>query len=79
MSITARSGPFEASATVKVSLKGTQDLKMGSLGGTLNTTVTAGKKTSVDFVVGNAGTAAVRNLSFVTKKPSDKWVVEFKP
>ena len=79
VSITARSGPFEASATVKVSLKGTQDLKMGSLGGTLNTTVTAGKKTSVDFVVGNAGTAAVRNLSFVTKKPSDKWVVEFKP
>ena len=79
VTITARSGPFEASATVKVSLKGAQDLKMGSLGGTLNTTVTAGKKTPVDFVVGNAGTAAVRNLSFVTKKPSDKWIVEFKP
>jgi hypothetical protein len=32
--VTARSGAYEASATVKVSLKGTQDLKMGSLGGT---------------------------------------------
>ena len=52
---------------------------MGSLAGTLNTSVTAGKKTPVDFVVGNAGTAPVRNLSFVTKKPSDKWTVEFKP
>jgi len=79
ITVTARSGAFEASATVKVSLKGTQDLKMGSLGGTLNTSVTAGKKSPVDFVVGNAGTAPIRNLSFVTKKPSDKWTVEFKP
>ena len=79
ITVTARSGAFEASATVKVSLKGSQDLKMGSLAGTLNTSVTAGKKSPVDFVVGNAGTAPVRNLSFVTKKPSDKWTVEFKP
>jgi uncharacterized membrane protein len=28
--------------------------------------------------VGNAGTAPVRNLAFVTKKP-DKWTIEFKP
>lgn len=79
ITVTARSGAFEASATVKVSLKGTQDLKMGSLAGTLNTSLTAGKKSPVDFVVGNAGTAPIRNLSFVTKKPSDKWTVEFKP
>jgi uncharacterized membrane protein len=79
ITVTARAGAFEASATVKVSLKGTQDLKMGSLAGTLNTSVTAGKKSPVDFVVGNAGTAPIRNLSFVTKKPSDKWTVEFKP
>jgi uncharacterized membrane protein len=79
ITVTARSGAYEASATVKVSLKGTQDLKMGSLAGTLNTSVTAGKKSPVDFVVGNAGTAPIRNLSFVTKKPSDKWTVEFKP
>lgn len=79
ITVTARSGAFEASATIKVSLKGTQDLKMGSLGGTLNTSVTAGTKSSQDFVVGNAGTAPIRNLSFVTKKPSDKWSIEFKP
>jgi len=79
ITVTARAGAFEASATIKVSLKGTQDLKMGSLGGTLNTSVTAGTKSAQDFVVGNAGTAPIRNLSFVTKKPSDKWSVEFKP
>jgi uncharacterized membrane protein len=77
--IQARAGAYEASASVKVSLKGTQDLKMGSLAGTLNTSVTAGTKTPIDFVVGNAGTAPIRNLNFVTKKPSDKWTVEFKP
>ena len=87
VNVTARSGAFEASTSIKVSLKGTQDLRMGSLnaggdaasGLRLNTTVTAGKKAPVDFVVGNAGTAPIRNLSFVTKKPSDKWTVEFKP
>lgn len=79
ITVTARAGAFEASAPIKVSLKGTQDLKMGSLAGTLNTSVTAGTKTPVDFVVGNAGTAPIRNLNFVTKKPSEKWTVEFKP
>jgi uncharacterized membrane protein len=79
VTIQARAGGFEASANIKVSLKGTQDLKMGSLAGTLNTSVTAGTKTPIDFVVGNAGTAPIRNLGFVTKKPSDKWTVEFKP
>ena len=79
VSVTARSGAFEASTTIKVSLKGTQDLKMGSLAGTLNAGLTAGNKTPIDFVVGNAGSAPIRNLGFVTKKPSDKWSVEFKP
>src|SRR6266511_1997063 len=79
VTIQARAGGYEASANIKVSLKGTQDLKMGSLAGTLNTSVTAGTKTPIDFVVGNAGTAPIRNLGFVTKKPSDKWTVEFKP
>lgn len=79
VTITARSGAYEASTNVKVSVKGSQDLKMGTASGTLNTSVTAGKKNPVDFLVGNAGTAPVRNLAFVTKKPNDKWTVEFKP
>jgi len=79
VTIQARSGAYEASTSLKVSLKGTQDLKMGSLAGTLNTSITAGTKAPIDFVVGNAGTAPVRNLNFVTKKPSEKWTVEFKP
>jgi uncharacterized membrane protein len=79
VTITARAGAFEASTKVNVSVKGTQDLKMASLAGTLNASVTAGTKAPVDFVVGNAGTAPIRNLSFITKKPSDKWTVEFQP
>jgi uncharacterized membrane protein len=79
VTIRARAGAFEAAATLKVSLKGTQDLKMGSSAGTLNTSLTAGKKTPVDFLVGNAGTAPIRNLSFLSKKPNDKWTVEFRP
>jgi uncharacterized membrane protein len=79
VTIQARAGAYEATTNMKVSLKGTQDLKMGSLAGTLNTSVTAGNKTPIDFVVGNAGTAPIRNLGFVTKKPNDKWTVEFKP
>jgi uncharacterized membrane protein len=80
VTIRARSGAFEASTELKVALKGTTDLRIGTLhGGTLNTTVTAGRRTTVDFAVGNAGTATIRNLSFVTKKPADNWVIEFKP
>jgi len=77
--IRARAGAFEANTTVKISLKGTQDLKMGTLAGTLNASVTAGKKTPVDFVVANTGTAPIRNLAFISKKPAEKWTVEFKP
>lgn len=79
VTIRARAGAFEATSTVKVSVKGTQDLKMGSASGTLNTSLTAGQKTPVDFLVGNAGTAPIRNLSFISKKPNDKWTIEFRP
>ncbi len=79
VTISARAGAFETSTPIKVTLKGTQDLKMASLAGTLNASVTAGNKAPVDFVVGNAGTAPIRNLSFISKKPGDKWTVEFKP
>jgi uncharacterized membrane protein len=76
--IRARAGAFEASTNLKVTLRGVTDLKLGTTSGTLNASVTAGAKTPVPFLVGNAGTAPVRNLAFVTKKP-DKWTIEFKP
>jgi uncharacterized membrane protein len=79
VTIRARAGAFEASTNVKIALKGTYDLRIVSATGTLNTTITAGKRTPVDFIVGNAGSAPIRNLSFVTKKPNDKWTVDFKP
>ncbi len=78
LTVRARSGAFEASTNLKVTLKGTYDLKLGTASGTLNTSIIAGKKTPVDFLIGNLGTAPIRNLSFVTKKP-EKWTVEFKP
>lgn len=78
LTIRARAGAYEASTNLKVTLKGTTDLKIGTASGTLNTAITAGKKTAVDFIVGNAGTAPIRNLSFVSKKP-EKWTLDFKP
>lgn len=78
VAIRARSGAFEASTNLRVTLKGTVDLRIATAGGTLNTAITAGKKTVVDFLLGNAGTAPVRNLIFITKKP-EKWTIDFKP
>lgn len=79
LTVKARSGALEASSDLKMTLMGTYDLKMGfSTAGRLSTSITAGKKTPVDFLVGNAGTAAIHNLSFVTAKP-EKWTVDFKP
>lgn len=78
VTVRARAGAFEASTNLKVTLRGVTDLKMGTASGTLNASVTAGQKTPVPFLVGNAGTAPVRNLAFVTKKP-DKWTIDFKP
>ena len=78
VNIRARAGAFEASTNLKVTLKGVTDLKMGTVSGTLNAGVTAGQKTPVPFLVANSGTAPIRNLAFVTKKP-DKWTIDFKP
>src|ERR1051325_4426413 len=79
VTVRARAVAYEAATNLRVSLKGTQDLKMGSASGTLNTALTAGAKSPVEFLVGNAGTAPIRNLSFITKKPNDKWTVDFRP
>ena len=79
VTVRARAGAYEAATNLRVTLKGTQDLKMGSASGTLNTALTAGAKSPVEFLVGNAGTAPIRNLSFITKKPNDKWTVDFRP
>ena len=78
VTVRARSGAFEASTNLKVTLKGTHDFKIGTASGTLNTSIIAGKKTPVVFIVGNAGTAPIRNLTFLTKKP-EKWTIDFKP
>ncbi|HEY3303447.1 MAG TPA: NEW3 domain-containing protein [Candidatus Binatia bacterium] len=78
VTIRARAGAFEASTNVKVTLRGVTDLKMGTASGSVSTSVTAGQKTPVPFLVLNSGTAPIRNLSFITKKP-DKWTIDFKP
>ncbi|MBI2089171.1 MAG: hypothetical protein HYT78_10570 [Deltaproteobacteria bacterium] len=79
VTVRARAGAFEASTNLKVTLKGSPDLRIGTRAETLNTSLTAGKRTPVDIIVGNAGTAPVRNLSFIASKKPEKWAVEFKP
>ena len=79
VAINARAGAFEASTDMKVTLKGNPDLRIATREETLNTSITAGTKTSVDIFVGNAGTAPVRNLNLLASKKPEKWTVEFKP
>lgn len=78
LTVRARSGPYEATANLKLTLKGSYDLQIIPQTGTFNTSVVAGKRSPLVFFVGNAGSATIRNLSFITKKP-DRWTVEFKP
>lgn len=79
ITIRARAGAFEASANLKVTLKGTPDLRIGTRSDTLNTALTAGKKTPVEILVGNAGSGPVRNLSFLISKKPENWTIDFKP
>jgi uncharacterized membrane protein len=79
VAINARAGAFEATTNMKVTLKGNPDLRMVTQQETLNTSITAGTKASVDIFVGNVGTAPVRNLSILAPKKPEKWTVEFKP
>ena len=79
LTVRARAGAFEASTNLKVTLRGTPDLRIGTRAETLNTSLTAGKRTPVDILVGNAGSAPVRNLTFISSKKPEKWTVEFKP
>jgi uncharacterized membrane protein len=79
VTVRARAGAFEASTNLKVTLRGTPDLRIGTRAETLNTSLTAGKRTPVEILVGNAGSAAVRNLTFIASKKPEKWTVEFKP
>lgn len=79
VTVRARAGAFEASTNLKVTLRGTPDLRIGTRAETLNTSLTAGKRTPVEIVVGNAGSAPVRNLTFIASKKPEKWTVEFKP
>lgn len=76
--VRARSGNFTAQADLKVTLAGTRVLNMGTATGRLNADVTAGEKSQVDFLIGNAGTAPLNNLAFISSKP-DQWEVNFNP
>ena len=76
--VRARSGNFTAQSDLKVTLAGTRVLNMGTATGRLNADVTAGEQSQVDFLIGNAGTAPLNNLSFISSKP-DRWEVNFNP
>jgi len=78
VTIQARAGAYEASTSLK-SRSRAHRISRWIVGRYAQTSVTAGTKTPIDFVVAMPATAPVRNLNFVTKKPSEKWTVEFKP
>ncbi len=84
ISFTALSGPFKAEKQFKVILTGTYDFIMGvptpgdRLALRLNTSVKVGKKSDVDFVIVNTGTAPLLNLTFKSTKP-EGWTLEFEP
>jgi uncharacterized membrane protein len=73
-----RSGPVGAKTNLTASITGTYDLRVGTSSGILNAKATAGQLTVVGLVLGNAGTASINNLSFLSTKPQD-WRVEFSP
>lgn len=77
--VKARSGPFTAQAYLKITLSGTQDLRMGTATGRLNASVTAGEQSQVDFLVVNGGTATLANLAFISSSKPEQWEVNFKP
>ncbi|MDH3446359.1 MAG: NEW3 domain-containing protein, partial [Deltaproteobacteria bacterium] len=79
ITLSARAGALEASTSLKVTLKGSPDLRMVTREQTLNTSVTAGTKSSIDLIVGNAGSAPVKNLTILASKKPEKWTVEFRP
>jgi uncharacterized membrane protein len=79
VTVRARAGGFEASSNLKVTLRGVPEIRMGTLDHTLNTYLTAGSKSAVDILVGNAGTAPVHNLNLLASKKPEKWTVDFQP
>ncbi len=79
VTIRARAGAFEASSNLKVTLRGVPEIRMGTLDNTLNTFLTAGTRSAVDILVGNAGTAPVHNLNLLTSRKPEKWTVDFQP
>jgi uncharacterized membrane protein len=79
VTIKARSGPYQTENKLKITLTGTYELRVGTPPpGNLNTSITAGEKSEVVFLVVNVGTAPLRNLSFISTKP-ENWTIEFKP
>ncbi|MDE0214205.1 MAG: NEW3 domain-containing protein, partial [Deltaproteobacteria bacterium] len=76
--VVARSAGLSAQADLKVALAGTQELNVGTATGRLNASATAGEMSQVDFLIGNAGTAPLTNLAFLSSKP-DGWEVNFRP
>ena len=76
--IQARAGAFEASTNVKVSSRAPRTSRWAP-GRHAQHHHYRGHQDTDRLRGRQRGTAPVRNLNFVTKKPSDKWTVEFKP
>ncbi len=68
----------QASAELVVALTGTHEIRVGTADGLLSLSADQGKTATLSFFVENAGSAAQRNLRFLSFKP-ENWEVTFEP
>lgn len=78
----ASSGAIVGSIDLEAIITGTYELLVdtivGGVTGLLNTRATAGQPTHITLVLGNAGSAALDDFSFTSRKP-EGWTITFDP
>jgi uncharacterized membrane protein len=72
------SGDAKGEAKLTVALTGTYAIDVATTSGLLSLDARQGQPANVSFYVKNSGTAAIRDIKFMTFKP-ENWKVEFKP
>lgn len=78
VNIRVSSGDAKAEAKLTVILTGTYGLEVGTSTGLLSLNARQGKPANMSFYVKNTGSAANKDIKFMTFKP-ENWTVEFKP
>ncbi len=78
VSVTASAGNDRATANLNVVLTGSYEMSVSTSSGRLNAQVEAGGSTTTAIIVGNAGSAELKDITFSSSKP-DGWTITFNP